>query len=270
MQWRNEKEDQGKLSWTLCNYGTEAMAQEADLTIKQYWNQIIKACYLDHEDPVQEWRKTEKFITKTAKKLNALNIVSVHVEGSDIDLHVTFPKEHKWVGGGGANIPSFEIFTTPHWEYTEGWIRFNQPLYRYGNKISGIELQFKRGRVVKASAAENEQVLLDMIAQKNADKLGEFSLTDKRLSRITKPMADTLYDENMGGSQGNMHIALGLALRCCYSGDPSKVSESQWMEMGYNDSSVHTDIISTTKRKVTATLANGKQQVIYQNGEFVL
>ena len=115
-----------------------------------------------------------------------------------------------------------------------------------------------------------KKLLKEMIATKNADKLGEFSLTDARHSQITKPMADTLFDENMGGKYGNTHIALGMAFYDCYSGDPSEVSEEKWEKMGYNFSSVHTDIISTTDRTVTATLLDGAEKVIYKKGQFTL
>ncbi|MCA9352547.1 aminopeptidase [Patescibacteria group bacterium] len=269
-KWRTEKENRGEFSWTLCLYGTEAMAQAANLTIQEYWNQIIKACYLRNPDPVQKWKQLQRDIQKNVTKLNNMHIQKLHVVGEDVDLHITLPKRVAWKGGSGANIPSFEIFTSPDWRGTEGWIRFNQPLYRYGNIIKGIRLEFKNGRVVRSSATKNEHVLKEMIATKNADKVGEFSLTDARFSQITKPMADTLYDENIGGKYGNTHIALGMAYRDCYDGDPSKVSEKEWQKMGYNFSSVHTDIISTTDRTVTATLADGTQKIIYEKGQFTI
>ena len=110
-----------------------------------------------------------------------------------------------------------------------------------------------------------------MIAQENADKVGEFSLTDKRHSRITKFMATTLFDENMGGAYGNTHIALGNAYKDTYPGDMSAVTDEQWAEMGYNSCpKVHTDIISTTNRTVTALLKDSSEIIIYQHGEFKL
>ena len=109
-----------------------------------------------------------------------------------------------------------------------------------------------------------------MIATEGADQVGEYSLTDKRFSRITKFMAETLYDENIGGAHGNTHIALGNSYQNCYEGDPSKVSEKEWERLGYNKSSVHTDIVSTAPRTVTAYLPNGTSKIIYKNGQFVL
>ena len=109
-----------------------------------------------------------------------------------------------------------------------------------------------------------------MIATKNANKVGEYSLTDSRHSRITKFMAETLFDENMGGPYGNTHMALGMSYRDTYAGDVSKLTTKEAERLGFNDSSVHTDIISTTKRTVTAHLKDGKTKVIYKDGRFAL
>ncbi|MEX1026492.1 MAG: aminopeptidase [Candidatus Paceibacterota bacterium] len=267
-EWLDDKENKGTFTWTLGLYGTPAMAAEAGLSEKEYWNQIIKACFLDKKDPVAEWKQVTKEIESIRKKLNRLDIERVHLKGDDIDLSVKIGEQRQWAGGSGRNIPSFELFTSPDWRGTNGWVRFNQPLYRYGNLIKGIELEFKNGRVVQSKARKNRKLLQEMIGTKGADKVGEFSLTDKRHSRITKFMAETLFDENVGGKYGNTHIALGRAYANCYAGDPSKLKTKDWANLGFNDSSVHTDIISTTDRTVTATLKDGTERVIYKDGMF--
>lgn len=270
MDARTDKENKGKLTWTLALYGTEAMAKEAGMSLKSYWDQIIKACYLDYSKPVKKWEQIYKKMYSYKNKLDKLKIEKLHVLGKDVDLEVKLGKGRIWKTGSGRNIPSFEHFISPDWRGTNGWIRFNQPLYRYGNLITGIELVFKNGKVIKSKARKNQKILREMIATKNADKIGEFSLTDKRFSRITKFMAETLYDENMGGKYGNTHLALGMSYKDNYPGDPSKVKRETWKKLGYNDSVVHTDIISTTDRTVTATLPGGKEKVIYKNGSFTL
>lgn len=267
---RRAKEDRGELTWTLALYGTPAMAKEVGLTEQEYWDEIIHACYLDVADPIAKWQEVFTQIETTKDKLNALPMESVHVQGDDADIHIKLGKDRRWLGGSGRNIPSFELFVSPDWRGTEGWIRFNKPLYRYGNLIEGVELEFKSGQVITAKASKNEQILRDMVAVPNADKIGEFSLTDRRHSRISKFMGETLYDENVGGRYGNTHIALGAAYRDSYVGNPKEVVDESWHEMGYNDSSVHTDIVSTTDRTVTATLADGTEKVIYTDGEFVV
>jgi aminopeptidase len=165
-------------------------------------------------------------------------------------------------------MPSYEVFTSPDWRGTEGVFRATQPLYHYGNLIDGIELTFEEGKVVKASASQNEAMLKEIIATDGASKVGEFSLTDKRLSRISEFMGTTLFDENVGAQHGNTHIALGRAYKDCFAGDPSKPSDDKWEKLGFNDSAVHTDIVSTEPRTATATLKDGTEKVIYEDGKF--
>jgi aminopeptidase len=271
MKMRERKEQEGKLSWTLCLYGTQSMANEAGLSLQEYWEQIIEACYLREDDPVKKWRQVQKEIEGIRDKLDALQIEKLHVKGDDVDLHIQIGPNRKWLCGDGKNIPSFEIFTSPDWRGTNGSIRFNQPLYYSGKRISGISLRFENGVVVESSATENEDALKEMIAQENADKVGEFSLTDRRHSRITKFMATTLFDENVGGKFGNTHIALGNAYKDTYTGDMLTVTDEQWAEMGYNSCPrVHTDIISTSNRTVTALMRDNTEKIIYNNGQFVL
>jgi aminopeptidase len=271
MKMREQKEQAGKLSWSLCLYGTQSMADEAGLSLEEYWEQIIEACYLREEDPVGKWKAVQKEIETIKDKLDALQIDTLHIQGEDVNLAVKIGEHRKWLSGGGKNIPSFEIFTSPDWRGTNGTIRFNQPLYYSGKRISGISLTFENGVVTAASATGNEEALKEMIAQENADKVGEFSLTDKRHSRITRFMATTLFDENRGGEFGNTHIALGNAYKDTFTGDMATVTEEQWAAMGYNSCpKVHTDIISTSDRTVTATLRDGTERVIYRDGQFLL
>ena len=272
MDWRHKKEWAGKFTWTIALYGTPAMAHEAGISEKAYWDQIIKACFLDEKNPIAKWKSVYRDIEKYRSRLNKLSpkIDKLHAVGQDMDIWYTLGERRHWHAGSGRNIPSFEIFTSPDWRGTNGWIRVNQPLYRYSNKITGIQLWFKNGKVVKSSAKTNEKLLKEMIATEGADKIGEYSLTDKRHSRITKFMAETLFDENMGGPFGNSHIALGMSYRDTYSGDVSKLTNQEAKRLGFNDSSVHTDVVSTTDRTVTAHLKDGSTKVIYRKGMFVL
>jgi aminopeptidase len=270
MEWRNEKENQGKLSWTLCLYPTEAMAKEAGLSLSDFWDQIRAACFLDEEDPIKKWRETFKKINSVRDKLNKLAPKTdfIHVTGEDVDLKIYLGENRKWLSGSGCNIPSFEIFTSPDTRKTEGWIKFNQPLYRFGNIVKDIKLVFKKGKVVEASASEGENVLKEMIKTSDADKVGEFSLTDRRMSHITKFMANTLYDENMGGVFGNTHIALGNSYVTTCTKNIKKMKKADFKKLGYNFSAIHTDIISTTDRTATFYFKDGSKKIIYKNGEF--
>jgi aminopeptidase len=270
VEWRDTKENAGEFSWTIALYGTEAMAAEARLSIEEYWEQIIAACFLDRPDPRAAWREVETRIQAAVDALDALPIERLHVRGEDVDLQLTLGQSRRWIGGGGRNIPSFEVFTAPDWRGTEGRIRFSEPLYIHGNLITGVELEFAGGEVVRASATENESLLTEMLGAENANRVGEFSLTDARFSRITKFMATTLYDENVGGPFGNTHVAVGKAIQACYAGDATAMAAADWARLGFNESVVHTDIVSTTDREVTATLSDGSTRTIYAGGNFQL
>ncbi len=269
-KWLFKKEDEGRLTWTLALYGTPKMAKQAGLSLQEYWEQIIRACFLDKEDPISEWKRVFGEIKKLMKLINSMNIKTLRITGKDTDLKIGLGEKRKFVGGGGRNIPSFEIFTSPDWRLVEGKVYFDFPLYRYGNIIEGIYLEFKSGRVVKAKAKKNEKLLKELIKQKNADKIGEFSLTDKRFSRINKFMAHTLYDENFGGKYGNMHLALGTSYHDTYRGDARKLKEKDWKKLGFNESPEHCDIIQAQDRRVEVELANGVKKVLYEKGEFVI
>ncbi len=270
IDWQNEKENTGKFTWTIGLYGTKAGADEAKMTEEEYWQEIIKACYLNDKEPIKTWQKVEKEIERVKSKLDSLKIEKVRIESKNTDLTVVLGKNRRWMGGSGRNIPSFEVFISPDCRYTEGYISFSEPLYRYGNLIKDVYLEFKKGKVVKATAKKGEKILKQMIANKNANMIGEFSLTDSRLSKITKFMAETLFDENVGGKYGNTHIALGSAYQDSYPGDPNKISKLEWKKMGYNESVVHTDIVSTENRTVTAWLPSGETLVIYKDGKFLV
>ena len=269
-EWLDAKEDKGQFTWTLCLYATENMAREAGLTLREYWNQIAKACFLDEVNPVLKWRRVFREMQGVLDRLNALPIDRLHITARETDLWVTLGEKRKWLGGSGRNIPSFEIFTSPDWRGTEGKIFFDLPLYRYGNVIRDIRLEFRKGRVVRATAGRNERMLKELIKQKNADKIGEFSLTDVRFSKITKFMAETLFDENFGGRYGNTHLAVGKSYHDTYAGDTSKMTEAQFAKLGFNHASEHTDIIATSDRTVTAVLKDGSEMVIYRKGKFTI
>jgi aminopeptidase len=262
------KEDAGSFTWTLCLYGTDGVAKEAGMSPQEYWTQIERACFLTEPEPIAMWKSVYGNLRRIIGELNDMPVVKIRVRADHTDLTVGLGEKRRWLGGRGRNIPSFEIFTSPDWRGVEGKIFFDLPLYRYGQIIHEVRLEIRGGRVVTATAAKNEKLLLEMIGQNNADKIGEFSLTDRRFSRITRFMAETLYDENFGGEYGNTHLALGKAYHDACSVDPKKLTEDDFGNMGFNDSPEHTDLVATTDRVVTATLNDGSTKVIYEGGEF--
>ena len=103
---------------------------------------------------------------------------------------------------------------------------------------------------------------------RGACRLGEFSLTDRRFSKIDRFMAETLYDENYGGRYGNMHIALGSSYADTYAGDPSELTPALRRKLGFNDSALHWDLVNTQRKRVQALLKDGRRVCIYEDGLF--
>lgn len=267
---RVKKENDGKMTWTAALYWTSAMAKEAWISLEEYRKQIINACFLDKKDPIKKRKGIMTEINSLKNKLDKLKIEYLHIKWEDVDLKIKIWKNRQRLGGWWRNIPSFEIFTSPDWRWTEGWIKLNQPLYRYGQMIKWIKLKFDKWIVVHFEADQNWEVFEQMLKIPNMNKLWEFSLTDSRFSRITKFMAETLYDENVGWKYGNTHIALGKSFDECYVWDIKKLNKNIKNKIWLNESAEHVDIISTTNRTVTATLADWKKKVIYKDGKFTL
>jgi aminopeptidase len=248
------------------------MARAAGLSFERYWRQIIEACFLDDPSPIRRWRETFREIGRIKRRLDRLEIDRLQIEGDGVDLRFTVGRERRWLGASGHNIPTFEVFTSPDCRGTEGTAAFNEPLHhRYGGTIRGVRLIFERGAVVEATATHGQEMLQAMVASDSGSgRVGEVSLTDGRLSRITHFMGDTLFDENRGGQQGNFHLALGSAYREAFTGDINAQKRSDWRRLGFNESSEHTDIVSTTRRRATALLGSGRTTVIYDDGRFTL
>ena len=265
----DRREETGKFSWTLCLFPTAELAKQARLPMAQYAAQVIKACYLDRKNPVEEWKKTYRSALEIKRWLNRMRIERLHVESDRMDLRLTPGERRRWVGITGHNVPSFEIFLSPDWRGTEGIYYADQPSFRNGNYVESVKLTFKKGKVVKSEAAKGGSFLAKQAAlDPGAARVGEFSLTDKRFSRIDRFMANTLFDENYGGKHGNCHLALGSSYSDTFAGDSSTLTKEKKKKLGFNDSALHWDLVNTEDKRVTAYLAGGKKVVIYEEGMF--
>lgn len=263
------REQAGQFAWTLCNYPTEELAKRAGLSVKEYAAQIARACYLNEKDPVKKWAEVTAQMEEIGRWLSALPVERFRVQSAHMDFEVLLGQERRFVSGGGCNIPSFEIFTSPDWRGTRGVYFADLSSYRSGNYVKGIRLEFKDGRVVKATAQQGQNFVRKMLAMdEGAAQIGEFSLTDRRFSKITKFMADILYDENFGGKYGNCHVAVGASYADTYTGDVSRLDETLKKKLGFNSSALHWDLINTEDKTVTAILKNGQTQLVYENGQF--
>ncbi len=265
----NQRESRGAFSWTLCVFPTAELAEHAGLSLDEYTRQIIKACFLNKTAPNSHWQSIYKNAQSIKKWLNAMDINHYYIESDNIDLEIAPGEKRQWIGISGRNIPSFEIFVSPDWRTIRGKYYADQPSYRSGNRVEGVRLEFHKGRAVKISAVAGENFVKKQLAMdKGADKVGEFSLTDKRFSKINRFMANTLYDENYGGHHGNCHIALGASYSNTYAGDRKRLNPARKRQLGFNESALHWDLVNTEKKRVSAHLKSGKVQVIYENGRF--
>ncbi len=264
-----KREQTGDFGWTLCAYPTAEQARCAGLSLEDYAGQIRRACFLDTDDPVAKWREVHADVARVKQALGALAIERIMIESEHCDLSVTPGLSRRWLGVSGHNIPSFEVFLSPDWRGTEGVYYADQPSYRSGNRVAGVRLEFQAGIVTRATAEEGQEFVRKQLAMdEGASRLGEFSLTDRRHSRINAFMASTLFDENYGGEHGNCHVAVGASYSDTYSGDQTSLDEAKKRELGFNDSALHWDLVNTEDKTVTARLAGGGSIVIYKGGEF--
>ncbi|TFG37339.1 MAG: aminopeptidase, partial [Syntrophobacterales bacterium] len=216
-----------------------------------------------------EWKSIYRKARAIKNWLNDMDVSYYHMESDRCDLTIRPGKMRKWIGISGHNIPSFELFISPDWRGTEGHYWANQPSFRSGNYVEDVLLAFERGRVKKATAQEGEDfVKKQLTMDRGASRVGEFSLTDRRFSRIDKFMADTLFDENYGGRYGNCHIALGSSYSDTYAGNPAELTRESKRNLGFNDSALHWDLVNTENKTVTAHLRSGKRIILYENGLF--
>ena len=263
------REEAGDFGWTLCLYPTPELARKASMTNREYAAQVTGACFLRETDPVAKWRALYEEANAIKNWLNALPVSRLRIESDNVDLTVTPGESRRWLGLSGHNIPSFEIFTSPDWRGTSGRYFADQPSYRSGNYVHGVRLTFEEGQVTDIAADQGEEFVRKQLAMDaGASRLGEFSLTDRRFSKIDRFMANTLYDENFGGPNGNCHVAVGSSYSDTFAGDPAELTTERKIQLGYNDSALHWDLVNTEPKRVRAHLADGREVTIYDNGQF--
>jgi aminopeptidase len=263
------REETGDFGWTLCLFPTPELAAKAGMTSREYAAQVTAACFLKEPDPVAVWRRLYEEAREIKTWLNSMRPISLHVESDNVDLRVTPGAQRRWLGLSGHNIPSFEIFTSPDWRGTTGRYYADQPSYRSGNFVKGVRLTFVDGQVTDIAAEQGEEFVRKQLAMDpGASRIGEFSLTDRRFSKIDRFMANTLYDENFGGPNGNCHIAVGSSYSDTFDGDPASLDGQRKSELGFNDSALHWDLVNTEPKRVRAHLPDGRDVTIYEDGLF--
>ena len=198
-----ERASKKEMRWTGTLYPTNAFAQDAEMSLREFEDFVYKACLVDEPDPIKAWKKISKQQQRVTDWLNKAR--EIHVVGPDTDLRLKVGGR-KWGNcDGHENFPDGEIFAGPIEDSANGHIRYTFPACHYGREVEDVRLTFKDGRVVKAAAAKNEAFLLKMLnTDKGARYLGEFAFgTNYGIQRFTK---NTLFDEKIGGT---IHLALG-------------------------------------------------------------
>lgn len=267
----DQREGARRFGWTLCLMPTPALAENSGLSAQEYAAQIVRATYLDEADPVAAWENVFLQAERIKSWLNSQDVDFYHVKSASTDLKIYPGESRRWIGISGHNIPSFELFLSPDYRKTEGVFHADQPSYRSGNLVRGVTLRFQDGQAELVSAEQGADfVRAQLQMDTGACRLGEFSLTDKRFSRINAFMAHTLFDENYGGEHGNSHVAVGASYADTYAGNPEDLTPSRKKELGFNDSALHWDLVNTEAKTVTAVLKNGESTVIYENGMFCM
>jgi aminopeptidase len=240
-----KRASEGTLNWTLTLYPTDAYAQDAGMSTDEFRDFVYRACKLDQPDPVAAWLEVRDQQQRFIDWLQGRS--EIHVTGPDTDLTLSVAGR-TWINSHAErNFPGSEIFTGPVENSANGHVRFAYPAVLAGREVRDIRLTFRDGKVVEATAAENEEYLIRQLdTDEGARYLGEFAIgTNYGIDRFTK---NILFDEKIGGT---MHMAVG-------SGYPDTGSVAR--------SAIHWDMIADmTQGQITAD-----GEVFHKAGQFVI
>ena len=240
-----ERIGNGAMRRCLCQYPTQAGADDARMSLKEYEQFVYQSCYLFDEDPVAKWLEVRKEQQVYSNYLNKVD--KVQYLGPNIDITFSV-KGRTWINSDGrANMPSGEVFSAPIENSVNGKVYFSYPTIYMGKDVVGISLEVKNGEVVSWNAEEGKEVLDKVFAIDGARKWGEVAIgTNYNIQRITR---NILFDEKIGGS---IHMAVGQSYKQCG---------------GKNESAVHWDMITDMKNG-GQILADGVK--IYESGKFLI
>ncbi len=271
-----------EINWTIVAAATPAWAramfpdEAEESAMEKLWNGIFAASRVMEEGAVENWRAHDARLQERAAYLNAKRYASLHYTGPGTDLTLGLADDHLWLGGGTVagnglhcipNMPTEEVFTTPHCARVSGHVTASKPLSYQGTLIDGIRVKFEGGRIVEARSDKGQQVLENLIAtDEGAARLGEVALVphSSPISKSGLLFFNTLFDENAAS-----HIALGQAYSSCIEGG-HHMSKEQLAEKGANESLIHVDwMIGSGELNVNGVNADGIEEPIMRFGEWV-
>lgn len=270
------------INWNIVAYATPAWAKAVfpdeadDVALARLWDAIFAASRVDGPDPVAQWRDHNAALARRTAYLNEKRFFALRFSGPDTELTVGLARDHWWEGGASTakngvtcnpNIPTEEVFTTPHMARVEGVVRSTKPLSYQGTLIQDIAVRFEGGRIVQSTARTGADVLAKVLAtDEGAARLGEVALVphSSPISKSGVLFLNTLFDEN-----ASSHIALGQAYSKCIR-DGANLTPQQLTERGANSSLIHIDwMIGSENINVDGVGADGRAEPLMRNGEWV-
>jgi aminopeptidase len=237
-----------RLAWCLVAYPTESWAREVfgEPDLERFWEPFAHALRLDEPDPAAAWKARLDELEERARTLTERGFVSLRYRGPGTDLEIGLIEGAKWLAGRertvngqvhAPNLPTEEVFTSPHRLRAEGTVRATKPLALHGVLVEGLELRLSGGEVVEARATHGEAaVRTDLALDEGARRLGEVALVDasSRVGEAGVIFHNTLFDENAAA-----HIAWGQAIPWALDGVPA----GDQAAAGLNDSGTHVDFM---------------------------
>lgn len=270
------------INWTIVSAATPAWAktvfpnESEEVAVAKLWDAILSASRVDGSDPVGDWQKHDKNLKSRMSYLNDARFYALHFKGPGTDLKVGLADDHEWQGGSSmarngatcqANIPTEEVFTTPHRARVDGVVRASKPLSYQGTLLQDIEVKFEGGAIVKSTARTGAEVLAKVLeTDEGAKRLGEVALVPYSSPISTKGILfyNTLFDENAAS-----HIALGQSYTKCVR-DGDKLSRDELLAKGANASLIHIDwMIGSKDVDLDGLDAKGKATPLMRKGEWV-
>src|SRR6202158_302647 len=269
------------INWNIIAYPSASWAKqmfpqdEEDVAVAKLADAIFAASRVDNDDPVASWEKHNAMLRSRTEWLNRQRFSALHYSGPGTDLTIGLADGHEWEGGAStarngitcnANIPTEEVFTTPHARRVNGHVVSTKPLSYQGWRMGGIRVRFEEGRIVEAKATRGEEVLNKVLdTDEGARRLGEVALVphSSPISKSGLLFFNTLFDENAA-----CHIALGQCYSKCFvNGD--RLTPEQIAAQGGNKSFIHIDwMIGSDKIDIDGVHLDGRHVPVFRKGEW--
>jgi aminopeptidase len=269
------------INWNIVAFPGMAWAHqvfphdEADVAVAKLSEAIFAASRVDTADPIAAWAAHNAALRSRTQWLNGQRFAALHYTGPGTNLTIGLADGHEWEGGASTakngivcnpNIPTEEVFTTPHAHRVEGTVVSTKPLSYQGTLIDRIAVRFEAGRIVEATAAHGQDVLRKVLeTDDGARRLGEVALVphSSPISASGLLFFNTLFDENAAS-----HIALGQCYAKCFiNGD--KLTPEQIAAQGGNNSLIHIDwMIGSDKIDIDGIKPDGSRMPVFRKGEW--